>query len=84
MERSGRLARYSGIMPGCRKLDASSSSSRRSSRVEVSHYVRLRVRPSRASNDNRSAAPRFWHWALIIGAMPTVGLAIALSTLLSN
>ncbi|MFD0934037.1 hypothetical protein [Methylobacterium trifolii] len=49
----------------------------------MAHYVRLRARPPRPANDNRSAArEHFWHWALIIGAMPTIGLVMALSSLL--
>ncbi|WP_375463075.1 hypothetical protein [uncultured Methylobacterium sp.] len=68
-------------MPGCRKLDLSSSPPAARGRVELATYVRRRARPPRACNDNRGPALR-WPWALLIGAGPALALVAALSTLL--
>lgn len=70
-------------MPGCRKLDTASSIPVSRGRVELSAYVRHRVRPPRATNDNRRARRAHpWRWAILIGAVPVVGLMAALSTLI--
>lgn len=71
-------------MPGCRKLDTPPTTSHPpDGRVVLSHYVRLRARPPRAANDNRrTAGPALWHWALLVGIGPAVGLLAAVSALL--
>lgn len=70
-------------MPGCRKLDSAPTSAARGDRVLLSRYVRVRARPPRAANDNRRiAAPSLWHWALLVGVAPTIGLVAVLSVLL--
>ena len=70
-------------MPGCRKLDTLASASAPRGRVDLSAYVRHRVRPPRAANDNRRTSVRHsWRWALLIGTLPVAGLMMALSTLL--
>lgn len=70
-------------MPGCRKLDTSSPLPASRGRVDPSAYVRHRVRPPRAMNDNRrTSTGRTLRWALLIGTVPVVGLMAALSTLL--
>ncbi|MCJ2026516.1 MULTISPECIES: hypothetical protein [unclassified Methylobacterium] len=49
----------------------------------MQRYVRTGRRAPRAANDNRRlSAPSGWYWAIVVGAMPTVGLLVALSTLL--
>ncbi|MET0369459.1 MAG: hypothetical protein ABW058_14945 [Methylobacterium sp.] len=49
----------------------------------MQRYVRTGRRAPRAANDNRRLrAPSGWYWAIVVGAMPTVGLLVALSTLL--
>ncbi|MFC6746111.1 hypothetical protein ACFQFG_16235 [Methylobacterium persicinum] len=54
--------------------------------MELQRYVRQgrrAQRAPRAANDNRRlSAPSGWYWAIVVGAMPTVGLLVALSTLL--
>jgi hypothetical protein len=51
--------------------------------VELQRYVRHTRRAPRAANDNRRlSAPSAWYWAIVVGAMPTVGLLVALSTFL--
>ena len=81
---TGRLRRrYRSVMPGCRKLDTASSNPASRGRVDVSAYVRHRMRPPRATNDNRRVnGHSTWRWAVLIGAVPAVGLMVALSTLL--
>ena len=70
-------------MPGCRKLDAVPTSAVRGERVALARYVRVRARAPRAANDNRRlSAPSLWHWALVVGVAPTVGILAALSVLL--
>lgn len=70
-------------MPGCRKIDAASLPSPQPRRVELTHYVRQGRRVPRPANDNRrNLAPSTWYWAILVGAMPTLGLLLALSTLL--
>lgn len=70
-------------MPGCRKFDAASPPPSPPHRVELERYVRLVRRAPRPANDNRRAsAPSGWYWAIVVGAMPTVGLIMALATLL--
>ncbi len=70
-------------MPGCRKLEPAPSSAFRGDRVPLSRYVRVRSRPPRAANDNRRlSAPSVWHWAMLVGLVPTLGLVAALSILL--
>ena len=70
-------------MPGCRKFDAASLPPTPPQRVELQRYVRTGRRAPRAANDNRRlSAPSGWYWAIVVGAMPTVGLLLALSTLL--
>lgn len=70
-------------MPGCRKLDTASSIPASRGRVDLSAYVRHRGRAPRAMNDNRRVrAAHPWRWALLIGAVPVVGLMAALSTLI--
>ncbi|MDP4024320.1 hypothetical protein Q8W71_16965 [Methylobacterium sp. NEAU 140] len=45
--------------------------------------MRHNLRTPRPANDNRRiGGPRIWHWALVVGAMPTIGLLAALSALL--
>lgn len=49
----------------------------------MSRYVRLRAVAPKPANDNRSpAAPRIWHWAVALGAAPTIGLALIVSLLI--
>lgn len=70
-------------MPGCRKFDAASLPPALPRRVELQRYVRTGRRAPRAANDNRRlSAPSGWYWAIVVGAMPTVGLLVALSTFL--
>lgn len=73
-------------MPGCRKFDATSLPPVPPPRVELQRYVRQgrrAQRAPRAANDNRRlTAPSGWYWAIVVGAMPTLGLLVALSTLL--
>jgi hypothetical protein len=70
-------------MPGCRKIDAASLSPTPPRRVELEHFVRHTRRVPRPANDNRrNIGPSHWYWAIIVGAMPTLGLLVALSTLL--
>ncbi|SDA26916.1 hypothetical protein SAMN02799622_03909 [Methylobacterium sp. UNC378MF] len=52
-------------------------------RVELRRYVNRGGRVPRACNDNRRAgAHPAWYWALVAGAMPTLGLLAMLSTFL--
>jgi len=70
-------------MPGCRKFDAASLPPPPPRRVELKRYVQQTRRVPRPANDNRrNIAPSTWYWAVIVGAMPTLGLLVALSTLL--
>ncbi len=70
-------------MPGCRKFDAASLPSNPPQRVDLQRYVRHARRAPRPANDNRrNLAPSTWYWAVLVGAMPTLGLLVALSTLL--
>ena len=70
-------------MPGCRKIDAASPPTILPRRVELTRFVRRGVRAPRAANDNRrTGSRRSLYWMLLFGAMPTVGLLAALSTLL--
>lgn len=70
-------------MPGCRKFDAASLPPNPLRRVELEQYVRHTRRVPRPANDNRrNVGPSHWYWAVIVGAMPTLGLLVALSTLL--
>ncbi|VUD72327.1 hypothetical protein [Methylobacterium symbioticum] len=70
-------------MPGCRKLETAPNAAIRGERVALARYVRVRARPPRAANDNRRlAAPNLWHWALLVGVAPTIGIVAALSVLL--
>ncbi|GJD34261.1 hypothetical protein [Methylobacterium aerolatum] len=70
-------------MPGCRKFDAASLPPTLPRRVELQRYVRHVRRGPRPANDNRrNLAPSTWYWAVIVGAMPTLGLLVALSALL--
>ena len=70
-------------MPGCRKLDTESSISHPPRRIELRRYVRRGAKAPRASNDNRRPGRvHAWYWALIVGAMPTLGLLAMLSTLM--
>lgn len=70
-------------MPGCRKFDAASLPPAPPQRVELQRYVRTGRRAPRPANDNRRlSAPSGWYWVVVVGAMPTVGLLVALSALL--
>lgn len=70
-------------MPGCRRSIRSSTFRPEGERISVSRYVRLRAVAPKPANDNRSpAAPRIWHWAVALGAAPTIGLALIVSLLI--
>ncbi len=70
-------------MPGCRKFDAASLPPAPPRRVELERFVQRTRRVPRPANDNRrNIGPSTWYWAVIVGAMPTLGLLLALSTLL--
>lgn len=70
-------------MPGCRKLDTGSYSSHPRMRDELRRHIYRGGRPPRANNDNRRAGvSRGWYWALVVGAMPTIGLLALLSALI--
>ncbi|GBU17663.1 MAG: hypothetical protein COT28_11555 [Methylobacterium sp. CG08_land_8_20_14_0_20_71_15] len=70
-------------MPGCRSSILSPSLPARPAPAIVSRYVRSHALPPRPANDNRRVMhPQIWHWALGIGVMPTVGIALLLSLLI--
>ncbi|WP_342109048.1 hypothetical protein [Methylobacterium sp. SI9] len=52
-------------------------------RDELRRHIYRGGRPPRANNDNRRAGvSRGWYWALVVGAMPTIGLLALLSALI--
>ncbi|GJD30977.1 hypothetical protein PMNALOAF_2229 [Methylobacterium adhaesivum] len=72
-----------GIMPGCRKSLPYSMARPRLRGVSAGQYVVHGRMPMRASNDNRRSqnAPG-WYWALAVGVLPTMCVALLLSVFL--